>query len=75
MKPREKKLDKVFRYLHLYNKIYLMFITSNSDKIQSMDICFLIGLHYNRLIQFEITLFVYGITQMRKKYLPLLQDK
>ena len=52
-----------------------MFITSNSDKIQSMDICFLIGLHYNRLIQFEMNLFIYGITQIRKKYLPLLQDK
>ena len=34
MKPCEKKLDKLFRYLHLYNKIYLMYpITSNLDKM------------------------------------------
>ena len=28
-----------------------------------------------QIIRFEITLFIYVITQMRKKYLPLLQDK
>ena len=61
MKPCEKKLDKLFRYLHLFNKIYLIFISSNSDKMKSVG--------------FEITLFIYVITQMRKNHLPLLQDK
>ena len=66
MKPREKKLDKVFRYLHLYNKIYLMYITSNSDKMKSYD------LKLNSVFNNFICIFYYS---NEKKHLPLLQDQ